>query len=310
MFRLKKGIFFTLSAMILTAVILLSFNIHSYYSLQDKMEVVEKRILTMNHFVRDVQDDLNKGVYISSFRSLFSMIQHVTSNGTYIDDVNMRFNELFFNGTYDGEDAIFMENSTFPDWVSRIQMHSDRIDINTDFNVSSVRIIQENPWYVTIEADMQLSFEDKKQTSSWKFERIVKTNITIIGLEDPIYVINSQGKLTNTITVTPYDYFTSGSDISNLLDLMNSSYYIHTNLSPSYLMRLAGNLSNSTNGIESLVNVDLFVSQGFSGKGRSIVDYIYFGNQTTTDYHINNTPAWFKIDEDHLTIYEVEDKID
>ena len=71
-------------------------------------------------------------------------------------------------------------------------------------------------------------------------------------------------------------------------------------------MRFEGNLGNSTYGIESLVNLDEFQQQGLAIKDRSIVDYIYFGTKSTTNFRINNTPEWFKIDQGHLEFYQVE----
>jgi lipoprotein-anchoring transpeptidase ErfK/SrfK len=52
-----------------------------------------------------------------------------------------------------------------------------------------------------------------------------------------------------------------------------------------------------------------FIDQGLTIKDRSAVDYIYFGNQTTTNYRINGTPSWFKLDDKHLSVYEAEDLV-
>ena len=82
-------------------------------------------------------------------------------------------------------------------------------------------------------------------------------------------------------------------------------YYISHDDSPSFLMRLEGNLGNSTYGIESLVNLEEFQQQGLAIKDRSIVDYIYFGTKSTINYRVNNTPSWFKIDGGHLDTYQV-----
>jgi hypothetical protein len=160
---------------------------------------------------------------------------------------------------------------------------------------------------VSVNIDMDV--KDKKQTSSWSINKDIKTNISIEGFEDPLYVINSFGRVTNTIRISPFEHFVIGSNIDNLLTQINESYYITTNMSPTYLMRLEGNLASSEIGIESLVNLQEFIDQGLTIKDRSAVDYIYFGNQTTTNYRVNGTPSWFKIDSDHISVYEVEDLV-
>lgn len=304
----KKAIFFTVTAIVISTVLILSFSVYSGYKLNDKMSVIEIRIITMNNFIKDVEKDLEKGVYIASFRSLLSMTEHFTKNGTYVDDVNSAFSELFLDGTLDGQEANLMIDSTFNDWVDKIQFEADKIDVIANFTVNSAEIFHENPWKVRIKANIDMIIEDKKETSSWDINKDISTEVSIDGLEDPLYVINSLGRVTNTIRAAPYTTFVSGSDMSNFLTHINESYYITSNSSPSYLMRLEGNLSNSSFGIESLVNLQEFIDQGLSIKARSCVDYIYFGNLTTTDYRINNTPSWFRLDEEHLETYEVEDK--
>jgi len=160
-----------------------------------------------------------------------------------------------------------------------------------------------------VSTNVDMDIIDKKGTSSWNINQDIEANINIIGFEDPLYVVNSYGKLTNKIRVTPFEQFVIGGDIDNLLTHLNESYYITTNISPNYLMRLEGNLGNSSYGIESLVNLQEFLDQGLSIQSRSVVDYIYFGNQSTTNYNINDTPSWFRLDEQHLSIYDVEDMI-
>ncbi|MBU3942271.1 MAG: hypothetical protein KKF74_05140, partial [Nanoarchaeota archaeon] len=64
--------------------------------------------------------------------------------------------------------------------------------------------------------------------------------------------------------------------------------------------------SDSPYGIESLVNLEEFQAQEVPIRDRSVVDYIYFGDQTTTNYNIQDMPSWFKLDKEHLATYECE----
>ena len=143
--------------------------------------------------------------------------------------------------------------------------------------------------------------------ATWKINTAITTRVSIDNFEDPLYVIKSFGRVTNAIVKSPITDFVNGNDVTNLRIHLNNSYYIASNLSPNYLMRLRGDLGNSSTGIESLVNLDEFIEQGLSINDRSAVDYIYFGTQSTTNYRINKTPSWFKLDEDHLEIYEAQD---
>jgi hypothetical protein len=303
--RNKKGILFTVTAIVLSVVIVLSFALYSEQRLKEKMSTIETRVVTMNNFIKDIEKDLQKGIYISSFRAFLSMSQYIASNGTFIDNVEQTFNELLFNGTIDNQQVSLMEGSTFTDWVNKIQSEADKIDIIVNFTVNEAKSVQEDPWYITVSVGISMEVEDKKQTSSWDINKNLETNISIRGLEDPLYVINSYGRVTNTIRVSPFQHFVVGGDNENLLTHLNEPYYISTNMSPNFLMRFEGNLASSETGIESLVNLQEFVDQGLAVKDRSAVDYIYFGNQTTANCRINDTPLWFKLDSEHLATYEV-----
>jgi hypothetical protein len=173
-----------------------------------------------------------------------------------------------------------------------------------------VTIYQKNPWAANIDINVTLNAEDVKKTASWQRPLYITTNISIQGFEDPLYVINSYGRVTNTIIKTNITNFVSGEDTTKLKKHTNNSYYIESSTAPSFLMRLEGNLSNSVYGIESLVNLEEFQEQEVPIKSRSVVDYIYFGTQSIDDCKIKNMPSWFMLDKDdppnHVNIYQCE----
>lgn len=302
----KKGIFYTIAAITLTIVIIVIYSAYNSYRLNEKMEVIETRIETVNFFIKDVEKDMDKGAFIAGFRTFISFNQFIAANGTYIDNINERFEESFLNGTIKGQPLSLMKDSTFVDWVNKISAEADKIDITFNFTVNDVKVNQSDPWHVLVGLNLSLEIRDKRNTSYWVRDRFLTTSINIIGLEDPIYVINSHGRVTNAIVPSNISQFVIGGDVKNLLVHANNSLYLAHNDSPDFLMRLQGDLGNSTNGIESLVNLDKFQQQGLAIKEKSIVDSIYFGNISTTNFRVNNTPEWFRIDQEHLELYQVE----
>lgn len=301
----KKAIFYTTAAVALTAVIIITYSFYSKYKLSDRMEVIQTRIETVNFFIKDVETDIQNGIYIAGFRTLLSFGQFIATNGSFIDDINVRFRESFLNGTINQQQLSLMKDSTFIDWANKISAEADKIDIKFDFVINEVKLNQSDPWSVDIGINISLDIRDKRNTSYWIRDRYLKTKISIIGFEDPLYIVNSNGRVTNAIIQSNITNFVVNGNVENLLVHANNSYYITHNDSPSFLMRLEGDLSNSTNGIESLVNIEEFQQQGLPVKDRSTVDYIYFGNGVTVNFRINNTPDWFKIDQEHLDIYQV-----
>ena len=302
---MKKSMFYTLSAISLTIVIIVTYAFYTNYVLSQKMETTRIRIETVNFFIKDVEKDLDKGAFIAGFRTLLSFNEQITGNGTYLDNINSRFKEAFLNGTINNVPVSLMSGSTFTDWADKIEAEADKIDINFDIQVNDIKLFQDNPWFVNVGLNLTLNIWDKKNTSQWKQQRYIVTKISIIGFEDPLYVVNSNGRVTNQIIKSNITAFVTNKNVDKLLEHMNSSYYIAHNDSPDYLMRLKGNLSNSSAGIESLVNLEEFQDQGIALKDRSIVDFIYFGNQVTANLRVNNTPSWFKIDTGHNDTYQI-----
>lgn len=311
----KKAIFYTTAAIALTIVIFVSYSAYNTYRLSDKMDTMQTRIETMNFFIKDVEKDLKNGIYIAGFRTLLSFNEYIATNGTYLDNINKRFMESFLNGTVYNQQLSLMQDTTFTDWANRISAQANKIDITFNFTINDVKLNQSDPWSVDIGLNVSLDIRDKRNTSYWIRNRYLISTINIIGFEDPLYVVNSKGRVTNTIVKSNITQFVVGGKADNLMRHANNSYYLAHNDSPSFLMRFQGDLGNSSMGIESLVNLDEFQSQSLAIKDRSVVDYIYFGTKPTTNFRINNTPEWFKIDGnppvpgpslgDHLDFYQV-----
>src|SRR3989338_5158915 len=301
----KKAIFYTTAAIALTITIFVTYSAYGTYRLSEKMEVIQTRIETVNFFIKDVERDISNGAYIAGFRTLLSFNQFITANGTFINNLNEKFKESFLNGTINQQPLSLMKDSTFTDWANKISIEANKVDIKFNFTINDVKLNQTGPWTVSIGLNLSLDIRDKRNTSYWIRDRYLTTKIDIIGFEDPLYIVNGNGRVTNAIIQSNITTFVVVGKVNNLLRHMNNSWYVARNDSPSFLMRFEGNLGNSTYGIESLVNLDEFQQQGLAIKDRSIVDYIYFGTKSTTNFRINNAPEWFKIDQGHLPIYEV-----
>ena len=311
----KKAIFYTTAAIALTIVIIVTYSAYTSYKLSGRMDVIQTRIETVNFFIKDVEGDINNGVFIAGFRTLLSLNQFIANNGTFLDDVNEGFKESFLYGTIDNQPLSLMKDTTFTDWANKISAEANKVDILFNFKINEVILNQSDPWGVDVGLDISLDIKDKRNTSYWIRNRYLVNRISIIGFEDPLYVVNSKGRVTNAIMQTNITQFVVDGNVENLLEHMNNSWYMAHNDSPSFLMRLQGDLGNSSNGIESLVNLEKFQQQGLAIKDRSVVDYIYFGTKSTTNFRVNNTPEWFKIDgslpapglskNEHLDVYQV-----
>jgi len=210
------------------------------------------------------------------------------------------------NGTIGSVSLVLMQNSTFPEWVARLQSEALKTGIVVSFNVSSVTIYQDDPWHVKGKINLSINVTDTRNSSSWHQHREIISSMSILGLEDPLYAVKTYGRAPNSINMTPYDgNYVSGVDVTNLNRHANNSYYANSTSAPSFLMRFEGNLSASPYGIESMVNLQTLQDQGLAVKQKSVIDYVYWGSSNTTDYRVTGTPSWFYIDSGHVARYQV-----
>ncbi|MDO8740014.1 MAG: hypothetical protein Q7J54_00380 [Candidatus Woesearchaeota archaeon] len=298
----KKAIFFTIIAILLVGLILVSFSIISGYKLRDRMAVVETRISTMNSFIDDAGKDMGRGLYISGFRSILGMEQFIVTRGAFITNASSAFSELMINGSYNGTEINIMEGSTFVDWMNKIKAEAGKIGIIMDFTVNEIKIYQQEPWFVGIDLNITLNIADERNTAKWSNAKYVTTKIGIEGFEDPLYNIYSYGRVTNTIARSNETYFSDAELIGHLLN----SRYIASITAPNFLMRLEGKFNSDASGIESLVNLGEFSAQEIPIYARSGVDYLYFSNSTLPYCTVNETASsysWFKLDSGHLSTY-------
>lgn len=306
----KKGVIFTLVAIILVLILILIIFTENEYRLSNKMSVIEIRVETINDFIKSVEKDLNRGLYITSFRALLGIQSYISANGTFLNDTNAQFKELLLNGTIENQKIEAIENFTFTNWTGRIKDEAEKIDISANFSIINLTIYQQDPWSVTVDSLLILDVRDKRGIARWIRNENIKIKLDIQGFEDPLYTINSFNRVINIIKKANETDF---SVTSNLINHINNSYYIESNTGPDFLMRLEGKTSNSTYGIESLVNIVKFSNQELPTYEKSSVDYLYFQSSTAANCVVNETYqqlSWFRLDNgaepyNHLDNYKV-----
>lgn len=306
----KKGMYFTLMTIAFLSIFIFIFMIPGYKRLGKKMTSIEMRVDSMNDFIKDLKRDTARGLYISSFRALMALEAHIIQNGEFLEDIENSFKEAVLNGTVNNTNSSLMLLSTFPNWIENIQNKAIKLNINANITLHDVYILQNDPWHITVSANLTFSIRDITNIASWDINEIVNTSISIIGFEDPLYIVYSYGRTTNIINITPFEgnyayKINETWNVTNLLMHVEKSYYAANQGAPNFLMRFENDLSASPYGIESLVNLKKLNNLGLEiNIGSSIVDY-YYWDEASGPYRINFTPNWFRLDSAHLPKYNV-----
>ncbi|MBW3011890.1 hypothetical protein KY311_01780, partial [Candidatus Woesearchaeota archaeon] len=123
----KKAMFYTiLSVMFVGFAIVLLSSEQDTYKEMDELDLVRTRVYSMNDFTRDIEQDIERALYITGFRALASEIGYIIDFGEFVDDYDLRFKEAFFEGTVMNWSQALMTNSTFNDWLSRVQYQGNK----------------------------------------------------------------------------------------------------------------------------------------------------------------------------------------
>ncbi len=275
--------------------------------MSERSLVIKERIHSIDHFIDDLDVDIQRGVFIASFRALLAMQQYITAEGDFITEVDDVFNELLINGSIDGNYMSVMNDTELPLWIDRIKQEAAKATIVLNYNLTDVRVYHSSPWELSIELSMFIDITDTGETARWSRNQVITTSLPIEGFEDPLYTVFTEGRVINLITPTNITDFTNGQNTSNLKVHVDAGLYRAKNSSPSYLMRLKGNLSGSLYGIESFVNLKTFEDASLSIEEKSCIDYVYFSGNNPEHWLIDNTYNWLRIDNqsNHIADYEV-----
>jgi len=299
----KKGIYFTLMSLVFVLLFAFTLTLPKYNALGKKTTNLELRIDTMEDFLQNLEKDISRSLYISSFRSLLAFEQHIVNTGEFLSSTEV-FSELIRNGTLYNNSIIVMQDSTFDAWLLKISTEASKVNIIADFKIHNISIYQDNPWEVKSKVELEIHIQDIGKIAEWRINKSITSAISIQGFEDPLYIVNGFGRLTNNINKTPYLNFVSGNDPSNLISHANKSYYAANTNAPSFLQRLVNDSSPSPYGIESMVNLEMVSGRSLPlYTSSSIIDYLYWQGIESGDYRLNNTPSWMRIDASHLSNY-------
>ncbi len=303
--RNKKGQLFSL---IIIALLILFFVSYEVYSIINR-ESVKTRVKTMDSFLFSIEQNLGRQLYIVGFRTIFLSQNHITETGEYIQNFTSLFNEAIFNGTIYGNSSTILTGTTLSDIQKDIRIKARKMNLNLSLSNIDLWVGQKDPWHVTIILNVTLNLTDQAGLARWYKNESIKSKISIESFRDPLYLISTNGKIARKINKTIYNNYVSGSNVENLTSHLENGYYDSNPNAPSFIDRLEGRLEGNENGIESFANLPDLSSQGLEIKEKTVVDYIYFSPSNPTSYQISGMPSWFRIDENHLDNYQVEELI-
>ncbi|MFH1836424.1 MAG: hypothetical protein ABH851_09575, partial [Methanobacteriota archaeon] len=227
--RGSKGFFFTVGVLLL--LIPLIFLI-TYYISKDvaKADDVTGKIRCdeLYYFVEDVLVDLSRACEIFGRRATVYAVDRVISNEAFIGDYEFNcteacgvncsvFNvpvtgseaaltELALCGTLYGVNVTYMVNHTIPQWIELMENEGSDMNFNVSIQLDEVRIIPYDAFTFALILNQTLRFADKNGLCFFEKDNIVVDSYTsIVGIEDPLYAVKTEGDIIRYINDCPID---------------------------------------------------------------------------------------------------------
>ncbi len=307
----RKGVFFSVVAILLAGLTIASFLAYNNYKYTDQMSIIKVRVSSMDDFLSNVEGDLSRALYISSFRGLISLNDYITninkSKGKLLDNVSADFIQIVTNGTIgnDSQIEILMVNQTIYDWIVKIQDIGEEIGLNTNITLNTIEISHSGPWTIRIDANFSLFLDDKKGLASWESEIVNFAEVPITDFRDPLYANRTQGAFRKIIrsNVTSAEW-----NLTKLLKFYETGRYIQEDGAPTFLMRMENDIGNGgSNGIMTIIDCENDLAPAIN---RSKVDFVYWRGIVTNTSDITGiteTYEYFSLDPDHVIFFNVSD---
>jgi len=215
----RRAFFFTISVILL--IIPLLFLITFYLNIREtstKDAISRMRCDELHYLVEDIRKDLSRAVTIFGRRAAVYAVDHVVSNGVPLADYEFTCtslcpvdcNTFFFEnngssaaiaelvlcGTLYGENVTYMVNHTMNEWIDRIIEKGKELHFNISMKVDSINVVPEDAWHFHLIINTKTEIYDESELCHFSNKIIsITSNTSIIGLEDPLYALNTGGHI-------------------------------------------------------------------------------------------------------------------
>lgn len=296
----KRGIFFTLIALLVLSIFIVIFTWDPGNTDFNLLYSDRARVQVATSYTHDLKEVfIPRILWSSSELALTAMIDRVSRLGAPIDNVSMRLEEIVMEGTLYGTPVPSIENRTVRNLTEKMmQLARDEFRIYSNITIMDVYIKQDSPWSVVIYADVFIytNYSDIQ----YRVPMTVATNRSIIGRLEPFFVLNNTNRTIKRFM--PEEWNTSAIE-----EHIANKTFTYSPFAPSYLTRLEGRQDYS-----DCCGIEAFIDTSYGDYNYSSADHLFF-NQTDfcpdSLFDITNV-SWvgggnenFKLDGVHMYWY-------
>ncbi len=220
----RKGFFFTLITILLVIPLIYFITFHISYSKERVDDVLGRtRCERLYYFIEDVKKDMMRAMVIFGRRSAIYAISDVVTSGRDLEgyefncSVNCAYEgcesiefketgaeaalaELMVCGTLHGEPVLYMQNHTFPLWMDKMKSAGEDMHFTLNLSLRDIKVLPRDAWSFATISTLRMQIWDEGELCFYEdSSEVIQSNSSIIGLEDPIYPLNTEGRVTKYI---------------------------------------------------------------------------------------------------------------
>ena len=296
----KKGLIFTIVALVISAFLLLMFFYILEVPLDKDVEVSTIKVKSANTFLEQVEDLAKAQAVISSKSAINTFLRHMHDENQFLDDFNASFYRCLNTGLFSFDDGPFGslgnsfscgEESFFKNKLEQdlANFARDNLGANTILRVSNFILSQASPWDLEISFDLDV--ELMKEGFYWNVSSSLSMPFSILGLKDPAHAVVDNSVRTHRpddfaelVAISYHSMFNMFSDewsekpsTLNILSMANN--YIHNEtFGVSYLDRLRGDMTPSEFGIFR-IQLPIYDGGSIVYSGNSNIDWVFWQDE-------------------------------
>ncbi len=305
----KKGIFFTITAILLSAVILVAFLPTPSSNLQSDELYVTTQIATGNDLVSQITNEYAPAAMrVSGHHALRTISEIEKLRGVTFSQADFEdaFAELMMNGTLTcpggapqttaeacicslggscDPNTAFMRDKSLTTLLYLYAAATERsANIETNFtflteDIERLTLFQNNetgPFSVGVNATINYTIITAAAT--WSGDAYITELIPIRGIEDPLYSVQSQALLGTLVTRPISQSAFLRWNITQIYLAIENKTYVHNPNASSFLQRFYGeDQASPCCGIESFINPQELDPRGTTRENKPYLDWCVLG---------------------------------
>jgi hypothetical protein len=170
-------------------------------------DAVSERVISdqMKQLADSIELDTAKAIEISGRRALLEVTSYVVSSGEPLSDASENITALMLTGVLNGSESFMMNDNTMPNWSARISAKDTNFDVSIGYG--NLTVENGDGFSIHVSIDVNVTVAEKLGRAMIQKVNVRKdAYVSVVGLEDPLFPMQTQGFIRRTIRRAPMGY--------------------------------------------------------------------------------------------------------